>query len=114
MKTRVSPAPSTSRSTQADRRAGVTPVDSLPFTRTSGIWVAVCVAALSSVLIIVFLLQNQQHASVRFLWMHGSLPMSLALLIAATSVAIPGALIGTARIQQLKRALRDRAAAEAD
>ena len=78
-----------------------------PFTRISGTWVAICAAAAFTVLMIIFLLQNQHSVSVQFLWMQGTFPMAIALLIAATSVAIPGAVIGTARIAQLKRTNRD-------
>jgi uncharacterized integral membrane protein len=52
------------------------------------------------------MLQNTGSVEVTFLWMHGSLPLALALLIAGVGVAIAAMVIGTARITQLRRLSR--------
>jgi uncharacterized integral membrane protein len=72
----------------------------------SAAWIGVCAAALLFVVLIVFMLQNTGSVQVTFLWMHGSLPLALALLIAGVGAAIAAMVIGTARITQLRRLSR--------
>lgn len=66
----------------------------------------VCAAALAGVLLIVFMLQNTRSVEVTFLWMHGTLPLALALLIAAAGSAILVMIFGIGRITQLRRMAR--------
>jgi len=66
-------------------------------------WIGISAASLTSVVLIVFMLQNTRSVEVTFLWMHGTLPLALALLIAAVSVGILFTVVGTARITQLRR-----------
>jgi lipopolysaccharide assembly protein A len=72
-------------------------------TRTSAAWIGSCTAAAVLVVLIVFMLQNTRGVEVTFLWMHGTVPLALALLIAGVGVAIVAMVIGTARISQLRR-----------
>jgi lipopolysaccharide assembly protein A len=60
------------------------------------------------VVLIVFMLQNTRSVEVTFLWMQGSLPLALALLIAGVGVAIVAMVIGAARMTQLRRLFRQR------
>jgi lipopolysaccharide assembly protein A len=80
----------------------------VPRTRWSAAWVGICAAALTLVALIVFMLQNTRSVEVTFLWMHGTLPLALALLIAAVGSAILAMVFGTARITQLRRLARRR------
>src|SRR4051794_34438535 len=57
-------------------------------TRTASIWFGVCTAAATLVVLIIFMLQNTRSVEVSFLWMHGSLPLALGLLIAGVGTAI--------------------------
>ena len=99
------PAPERASTPQAP----VTPhQSSVPRTRTSAAWIAICAAALVSVALIVFLLQNTRKVEVSFLWLHGTLPLALALLVAAVGSAILTMVFGTARITQLRRLARQR------
>jgi putative membrane protein len=75
-------------------------------TRTSATWFGICAAALTLVVLIIFMLQNTASVQVNFLWMHGSVPLALALLIAGVGVAIVAMVVGTARITQLRRLSR--------
>jgi uncharacterized integral membrane protein len=63
----------------------------------------ICAVAVVSVALIVFMLQNTRSVEVSFLWLHGTLPLALALLIAAVGSAILTMVVGTARIAQLHR-----------
>ena len=86
----------------ADVPAGST-ADRMPHTRTGAAWFGICAAALLTVVLIVFMLQNTRNVQVNFLWMDGTLPLALALLIAAVGAAILTMAVGAARITQLRR-----------
>jgi uncharacterized integral membrane protein len=62
------------------------------------------VAALVLVLLIIFIAQNTQHSSVNFLWLHGTAPTAVVLLIAAAAGALIVVTVDVARILQLRRA----------
>jgi uncharacterized integral membrane protein len=59
-----------------------------------------------SVVLIVFMLQNSRSVEVSFRWMHGNVPLALALLTAGLGVAIVAIAFGQERINQLRRAAR--------
>jgi uncharacterized integral membrane protein len=80
----------------------------VPRTRTGATWVGICAAALTFVVLIIFMLQNTRTVEVTFLWMHGTLPLALALLIAGVGVTILAMVVGAARITQLRRLSRQR------
>jgi uncharacterized integral membrane protein len=80
----------------------------MPRTRTGAAWFGICAAAVAFVVLIVFMLQNTRSVEVTFLWMHGSLPLALALLIASVGAAILAITVGAARITQLRRLSRRR------
>jgi uncharacterized integral membrane protein len=85
------------------------PVSSAPVirpTRISGTWIAVIVAAVVLIFLLVFILQNLTTVTVNFLGFSGSLPLGVAILFAAIAGAILIALVGTARILQLRRFAR--------
>lgn len=78
----------------------------VPRTRTGATWFGLCAAALLSVVLIVFMVQNTRSVRVDFLWMDGSLPLALALLIAGVGAALLTMVVGAARIAQLRRQSR--------
>ena len=82
------------------------PASAVSPTRWSTAWLGVCAAALAAVALIVFMLQNTRSVEVTFLWMHGTLPLALALLIAAVGAAILVMVFGVGRITQLRRMAR--------
>ena len=91
------------------REVPVVPRDrAVPRTRWGAAWVGVCAAALTLVALIVLMLQNTRRVEVTFLWMHGTLPLALALLIAGVGSAILVMVFGAARITQLRRLVRRR------
>jgi uncharacterized integral membrane protein len=77
-------------------------------TRIGGIWVAVVIAALVLVFLLIFILQNPTHVSVFFLGAAGTMPLGVAMLFAAIAGALLVALIGSARILQLRHTARRR------
>lgn len=78
----------------------------VPRTRISGAWVGICVAVLSFVVLIVFMLQNTGSVVVNFLWLNGSVPLALALFIAGVAAAALALAIGAARMAQLRHLVR--------
>ncbi|GGH95815.1 lipopolysaccharide assembly LapA domain-containing protein [Arthrobacter liuii] len=72
-------------------------------TRTGVIWAAVVAALVLLILLIIFILQNQELALVKFLGFEGSVPLGMALFIAAVSGGVLVAAAGGARILQLRR-----------
>ena len=72
-------------------------------TRISGTWVAVLVAIVLLIFLLVFILQNLTDVTVHFLWIEATLPLGVALLFGAIAGAVTVALVGAARIMQLRR-----------
>lgn len=80
-----------------------TAAEKLQHTRTAGTWAAVVVATIALIVLLVFILQNLQPTSVTFLGLRGDLPVGVALLLAAAIGGLLVALVGAARILQLRR-----------
>jgi uncharacterized integral membrane protein len=78
----------------------------LPVTRASAAWVATGIALLLLVMLIVFILQNSTRVEVHYLGLAGSLPLGMALLIAAVGAGVVVAIAGGARVTQLRRKVR--------
>ena len=101
---RTTPDPAADAVTATPADEGPAPGTGL--TKVSAAWVAVGVGLLSLVLLLVFVLQNMQRSQVHFLGLDGSLPLGLALLVAATAGGVVVGVAGTARVVQLRHAAR--------
>jgi uncharacterized integral membrane protein len=75
-------------------------------TRAGAVWSSVVAGLVVFVLLIVFFIQNQDTARVRFLGLDGYVPLGLALLIAAVAGGIVVAVAGGVRILQLRTTAR--------
>jgi lipopolysaccharide assembly protein A len=71
-------------------------------TRLSGAWTAIVIGLIALVVILVFILQNQQSVEVTFLMFQGHLPLAVALLFALILGAVIVFAFGAARILQLR------------
>ena len=71
-------------------------------TRLSGAWTAIVIGLLALVVILVFILQNEQNVEVTFLMFSGHLPLAVALLFALILGAVIVFAFGAARILQLR------------
>ena len=71
-------------------------------TRVGATWVATAAALLLLVMLIVFILQNSMRVEVHYLGFAGSLPLGMALLIAAVGGGVVVAIAGVARLTQLR------------
>lgn len=78
-------------------------------TRAGLVWVAVVVGLILLVVMIIFILQNQQPVRVFFLGLDGTIALGMALLVAAVAGGLFVAAAGVARVVQLRvRAYRTR------
>jgi putative membrane protein len=75
-------------------------------TRASAAWFDLCATAVALVLLIIFMLQNTRGVEVAFLGLNGTVPLALALLIAAVAAALLTMGIAVVRMTQLRRTRR--------
>ncbi|HEX9228969.1 MAG TPA: LapA family protein [Arthrobacter sp.] len=66
------------------------------------IWVAVSVGLVLLVLLIIFILQNQDRVTVQYMGVSGELSLGMALFIAAVAGGLLVAIAGAVRILQLR------------
>jgi uncharacterized integral membrane protein len=104
MSTRPPSPPSDEGSTETPSTVdGSPPAPVRPrFTRASAVWVATGASLLLLVLLIVFVLQNSTKVEVHFLGLSGTIPLGMALLIAAVGGGVVVAIAGIARVSQLR------------
>ncbi len=77
-------------------------------TRISGTWIAVIAGLVVLIVLLIFILQNLDSVTVHFFGAEGSLPLAIAMLFSAIGGAALVALIGGARILQLRKQARRR------
>ena len=70
------------------------------------LWVAIIVAALLMIALLIFIAQNSTSVMIHFLGFSGQISLAVALLLAAVGGVLLVAIPGTARIVQLRRALK--------
>lgn len=106
----VEVAPPVSSGTPPDQEkaapASARPRPAVRGTRTGRVWVGVCAAALITVALIVFMVQNTHTVRVNFLGLTGSTSLALMLLIAAVGGILLTLVLGSARILQLRHTVR--------
>ncbi|ANH36771.1 hypothetical protein I601_0318 [Nocardioides dokdonensis FR1436] len=83
--------------------AGAKAEDPLRGSRTSGLYAAVVGLGVLLVLLIIFIAQNTDKTTVRFLSFQGETPVAVAMLIATTAGILLTAIAGSLRIIQLRR-----------
>ena len=89
------------------RRDTTDPQDlSTGHTRAGSAWLAVAVMLLLALLMLVFVLQNNHRVDLEFLWADFTLPVGVALLLAAVIGGLLVVLFGAARVLQLRLAAR--------
>ncbi|MDQ7906231.1 lipopolysaccharide assembly protein LapA domain-containing protein [Phytohabitans sp. ZYX-F-186] len=74
--------------------------------RAGGAWVGLVLGAVVLILLLIFVLQNLQDVRVSFISGDSTVPLGVALLLAAVAGALVVAVPGSARILQLRRAHR--------
>ena len=69
-------------------------------------WLAVVAGGIILVLLIIFIAQNTEPATIQFLGWEGETPLAVALLIGTVAGLFLAALAGSLRILQLRRRVR--------
>ncbi|OBG37195.1 lipopolysaccharide assembly LapA domain-containing protein [Mycobacterium sp. E3198] len=88
-------------------RGGATSKDpAVGFTRAGALWTALTAGFLTLILLLIFIAQNTSSASFAFFGWRWSLPLGVAILLAAVVGGLITVAAGTARILQLRRAAR--------
>ncbi|MFF2299664.1 lipopolysaccharide assembly LapA domain-containing protein [Arthrobacter sp. NPDC058127] len=96
------PEPSHAPTPGAGAPAGRRPV----VTRAGMVWTATIAALVLLILLIAFIVQNQDAARVRFFGLDGTISLGIALLIAAVGGGALVAVAGAVRIIQLRARTR--------
>ena len=98
------PAPSTPGS--ATPGSGSSSTAPVRRSRSGGLWVGLILSALVLLLLLVFILQNGAPVQISFFAFRGTLPVGVALLLAAIAGILLVAIPGSVRILQLRRVAR--------
>lgn len=83
-----------------------TPAAQPKLTRAGALWSALTVGFLILIVLLIFITQNTTSAQFAFLGWRWTLPLGVAILLAAVCGGLITVLVGTARIYQLRRAAR--------
>jgi uncharacterized integral membrane protein len=82
------------------------PESAVKFTRTAGLWSFLATGFLILIVLLIFITQNMASGDFAFLGWHWTLPLGVAILLAAVCGGLITFLAGTARIYQLRRAAK--------
>ena len=83
---------------------GATPAEpAIGFTRAGALWSALIAGFLVLILLLIFITQNTASTPFTFFSLHWSLPLGVAILLAAVGGGLLTVAVGTARILQLRR-----------
>ncbi len=97
---------------RGEPRGAGPPSSTVPFTRAAALWSALIAGFLILIVLLIFVAQNPDSAQLTFLGWHWTLPLGVAILLAAVGGGLITVLAGTARIYQLRRAAKRSLAAE--
>jgi uncharacterized integral membrane protein len=110
--------PQTQQTQQAQPGPGQAPVTPPPGinskgkvrrTRASAWWVGLLIAAVILVALVIFIAQNSATVAIRYLGVDGHVSLAIALVLSAVAGILLVAIPGTARMIQLRRALKKNA-----
>jgi len=103
--------PASSKGTPPDPTATageylVSPESAVKFTRAAALWSALIVGFVILIVLLVFIMQNTDSATVHFFAWEWNLPIGVGVLLAAVCGGLLTVAAGTARIVQLRRAAK--------
>ncbi|MFC0675950.1 lipopolysaccharide assembly protein LapA domain-containing protein [Brachybacterium hainanense] len=88
------------------RGGGSTEVAPEPHSLSLGLWAALILGAIVLVLLLIFVIQNNVPTAFQYFGAHFTLPLGVAMLLAAIAGGLVMGLVGSVRIIQLTWALR--------
>ena len=86
--------------------APVVPESAVTYTKAAALWSALLVGFLILIVLLIFIAQNTAPTPFTFLGWHWSLPLGVAILLAAVLGGLITIAAGTVRIYQLRRAAK--------
>lgn len=96
----------------ATPKPGAAPKEpAIAFTRAGALWSSLIAGFLILIVLLIFITQNTATTTFQFLGWHWSLPLGVAILLAAVVGGLITVAVGTARIVQLRRAAKKHHAA---
>ncbi len=106
----TAPEPAPAETTEGEPTpAGLTKTGKVRTTRVSAWWTGLIIAAVLLILLLIFIAQNSRDVTVHYLGLHGQVSLAIALLLSAVAGILLVAIPGTARILQLRHALKHNA-----
>jgi len=102
----AAPTPPTSADPGATGTPAAKPVSEVRFTRAAALWSSLIFGLLILTILLIFIAQNTESTLFAFLGWRWSLPLGVAILLAAVCGAVVTVLVGAARIFQLRRAAK--------
>ena len=97
--------------TTPDPDSVAAPESAVKFTRAASLWSSLTAGFLILIVLLIFITQNTSSAQFAFLNLRWTLPLGVAILLAAVCGGLITVLAGTARIYQLRRAAKKNLAA---
>lgn len=82
------------------------PEDAVKFTRAAALWTSLIIGFLILIVLLIFIAQNTDPGTFHFLGWNWTLPLGVALLLAAVGGGLLAVMVGAARIVQLRLAAR--------
>ena len=101
-----SPAPAEPSAVTPTPSTPSMPESAVKFTRAAALWSALIAGFVILILLLVFIMQNTDSATVHFFAWDWNLPIGVALLLAAVCGGLLTVAAGSARIIQLRRAAK--------
>ena len=86
--------------------AGAGEVEDVKFTRAAALWSSLIAGFLVLIVLLIFIAQNTATTEFTFLSWHWTLPLGVAILLAAVAGGLVTGLVSAARMFQLRRAAK--------
>ncbi|AFC51788.1 LapA family protein [Mycobacterium paraintracellulare] len=99
----ASPGQPFPKPTHGDKTGASTKEPAIGFTRAGALWSSLFAGFVILILLLIFITQNTAPTDFRFLGWHWTLPLGVAILLAAVVGGLITVAVGTARILQLRR-----------
>lgn len=97
------PVPPAPPPTEPPSGGPASPVSEVKFTRAAALWSSLIFGLLILTILLIFIAQNTDSTPFTFLGWHWTLPLGVAILMAAVCGGLVTVLAGAARIFQLRR-----------
>ncbi len=111
--TPASPSQPPPKPPQAPKTRATPKEPAIGFTRAGALWSSLIAGFLILILLLIFIAQNTATTPFQFFGWHWTLPLGVAILLAAVVGGLITVAVGTTRILQLRRAAKKHHAAAA-